>query len=386
MEESAIPDTAAYGAIAGLPWVALAEDLRGRVASALNISPAFVNIEGHCVRYMGLFVQCWGTAAGTRIFAKVFLVDRYPTPPRFATPAEELASPENPTRPVREQIEIERSHYQQMRALMGGQNIPALLGCSLTHRILVYEEVKGLRVDSLVKNRLANGFHLRDRNGTSVESALFKAGAWLRTLHDSTSEGFECIDSANVIEDLRALLRKRQMETSPYAALAFKALESVPLEDHAESPVRVPVALNHGDFTMPNLLWNGDQQQLWVIDFELSARRPILHDLCTMIFDLRKRLLHPLTSPRAIERFEKTFWKGYGAIPDNLLAFTNALATIRLLYHTLPKLRDWRAQRGLWAGIKASMYNRVFEPARVRHLLALLSEPDSARRSRIPLA
>jgi len=335
---------------------------------------------------MGLFLQCWGTAAGARVFAKVFLVDRYPTPPRFATPAEELATPENPNRPVEGQIKIEWNQFQLMRALMGGQNIPALLGCSLTHRILVYEEVSGLRVDSLVKNRLVNWFRMGDRNGASAETALFQAGAWLRTLHDTTSEGIESIESGNVIEDLRALVRKKQMETSSYAALALKALEFTPLEHHAPACARIPVALNHGDFTLPNLRWNGDHHQLWVIDFEFSAARPILHDLCTIIFDLRKRLLHPLTSPQAIELLEKAFWKGYGAIPDDLLAFTDALATTRLFYHTLPKLRDWRQQRGLWAGIKASLYNRVFEPVLVRHLLTLLSDPDSGRRSRKPAA
>jgi Ser/Thr protein kinase RdoA (MazF antagonist) len=250
----------------------------------------------------------------------------------------------------------------------------------------VYEEVNGLRVDSLVKDRLVNWFQVRDPNGKSVEAALVEAGAWLRTLHDSTSQGFERIESGKVIEDLRALVRKKQMETSSYAALALKALEFTPLELGAKACVRVPVALNHGDFTLPNLLWNDDHHHLWVIDFELSAVRPILHDLCTMIFDLRKHLLHPLTSPQAIELFEKAFWKGYGAIPDNLLAFTNALATTRLFYHTLPKLRDWRKQRGLWAGIKASLYNRVFEPVLVRHLLTILSEPDSRRRSRKPAA
>ncbi len=381
-----MPDAAVRGTTARLSKVALEEDLRSRVASALNISPALVNIEGHCIRYMGLFLQCWGTAAGARVFAKVFLVDRYPTPPRFATPAEELATPENPNRPVEAQIEIESNKFRQMRALMGSQNIPALLGCSLYHRILVYEEVNGLRVDSLVKNRLVNWLRVRDRNRKPVETALREAGAWLRTLHDSTSEGFESIEAGKVIEDLRALLRKNQMETSPYAAIALKALEFTPLGHPAEACVRVPVALNHGDFTLPNLLWNDDHRHLWVIDFELSAARPILHDLCTMIFDLRKRLLHPLTSPPAIERFEKAFWKGYGAIPENLLAFTNALATTRLFYHTLPKLRDWQAQRGLWAGIKASLYNRVFEPALVRHLLTLLSDLESARRSRKPAA
>jgi 2-polyprenyl-6-methoxyphenol hydroxylase-like FAD-dependent oxidoreductase/lipid II:glycine glycyltransferase (peptidoglycan interpeptide bridge formation enzyme) len=386
MEESAMPNTAVRGTTAGLSRVALVEDLRSRVATALNISPALVNIEGHCIRYMGLFLQCWGTAAGARVFAKVFLVDRYPTPPRFATPAEELATPENPNRPVEGQIEIERNQFRQMRALMGSQNIPTLLGCSLSHRILVYEEVNGLRVDSLVMDRLANWFRVRDRNGKSVATALFGAGAWLRALHDSTSEGFESIESGKVIEDLRALVRKKQMETSPYAALALKALEFTPLELGAKACVRVPVALSHGDFTLPNLLWNDDHHHLWVIDFELSAVRPILHDLCTMIFDLRKHLLHPLTSPQAIELFEKAFWKGYGAIPDNLLAFTNALATTRLFYHTLPKLRDWREQRGLWAGIKASLYNRVFEPVLVRHLLTILSEPDSGRRSHKPAA
>jgi hypothetical protein len=75
-----------------------------------------------------------------------------------------------------------------------------------------------------------------------------------------------------------------------------------------------------------------------------------------------------------------------GGMGRNPSAFTEALATTRLFYHTLPKLRDWRQHRGLWAGIKASLYNQVFDPALVRHLLTLLSDPDSVRRSRNPAA
>jgi hypothetical protein len=359
----------------GRSKVELVKDIQMRVASALGISPELVNIEGFCTRYLSLFLQCWGVAAGTRIFAKVFLVDLYPIPPRFATPWEELATPENPVRTVADQINIEWTKFQQMRVLMGPQNVPALLARSVHDRILVYEKVNGLRVDSLAANDLANWCFPRRGTIRSVETAMIQAGAWLRVLHDSTSQGFESIEFGEVVEGLRALIQKKQLENSSDAVLALKVFEVTRTELNDVAPVHVPVAMNHGDFTSPNILWDHDHQQLWVVDFELSARRPVLHDLATMIFSLRKDLLRPLTSPRVVSRCEDCFWKGYGEIPKNLYALSNALATARLFYYTLPKLRTWREQRGWWAGMKASLYTRFFEPTLVQRVLRILPQP-----------
>lgn len=203
------------------------ENIHCRIASALNVAPEFVRIEGRRTRYMSLFLQCWGLAAGTRFFAKIFLVDRYPMPARFATPCEELAAPENPDRPVEEQIAVERTRFQQMRCLMGRQNIPALLGHSIPDRVLVYEEVNGSQMDSLLNKHVVNWCRPNSRNVSSARRAMADAGAWLRRLHDCSSRGFEDMESGEIVDGLRALIRKRQMQSSPYARLALQLLEGV---------------------------------------------------------------------------------------------------------------------------------------------------------------
>ena len=80
---------------------------------------------------------------------------------------------------------------------------------------------------------------------------------------------------------------RRDWNSTPYAELALRVLESARSGLSSRTSLRVPVALNHGDFSLPNLIWNHDRQHLWVVDFELSALRPIFYDLCTMIFELR---------------------------------------------------------------------------------------------------
>lgn len=353
------------------------KETKRRVASALNIDSGLVGIEYQQAGPSGWVLWSRGVAAGTRFFAKVFLVDPYPVPPRFATPGEELARPEKQQRSVEEQIAAEWSMAQEMRSLVGGENIPAPLGCSLEYRILVFEEVDGLRMDCFVDSPWLNGQEAR-----SAETAIRQAGAWLKTVHKSSFQGYETIKPLEVLGDLRALICRKELESTPYAHVMTEVLESACLDMNSQDSLRVPVALNHGDFSLPNLIWNRARQHLWVVDFELSARRGILHDLGTMIFTLRRPLLNPLTSRSAIRRWERAFWAGYGAVPTDLFAFANALATVRFFYHTLPKLRTWREKRGLWAGTKASIYTRLFELHLVQRILRVQSESQGTPYSR----
>jgi hypothetical protein len=99
----------------------------------------------------------------------------------------------------------------------------------------------------------------------------------LRTLHDSSTQGYEIIDLEEVLDSLRTLLRMRRLEFTRYGLLATTVMECALA--NPRTSVRVPAALNHGDFTLSNLLWDKKFDQLWVIDFELAAHRPILHDL-----------------------------------------------------------------------------------------------------------
>jgi hypothetical protein len=341
----------------------MAEDTRRRVASALKIPQQLVSLAGLQVNPSGLILQSSGTADGARFVAKTFLVNPYPIHPRFATPREELAGQDDAYRSVEEQIIAEWTWAQRMCALMGTQAIPLPMGHSIENRTLVFEEVNAVRMDRIVNSRWPGHGKM-----ISAEAAMFQAGAWLRRLHESSSQGYETMDLGEVAADLNSLVRKRAIETAPFAGLARWALESAGQEFNRGTSLCVPVAFSHGDFTLPNLLWSHDRQHLWVVDFELSARRPILHDLCTMIFDLRKRLLHPLTSPRVIQQCEKSFWRGYGAVSKELPALANALATARIFYSSLPRISTLRERRGFTVGLKASLYKVLFQPFMLERL------------------
>lgn len=364
VENSVKPPTLVRERIAGLATPAFMEGIRGRVASALSITPRLVNIESQHTGYFGWILRCLGTAAGTRFFAKIFLVDPYPIPPRFATPGEELARPEKPQRPVEEQIAVEWEMVREMRSLVGTKSIPAPLGRSVEDRILVFEGVNGMRMD-----RFVNWSWPDVRKVDSVEAALFQAGAWLRTVHEASFQGYETIDFCEVVDALRGVLRKKKLETTGYADLALNVLESTRQNLNPRTSLRVPVALNHGDFSLPNLIWDHARKQLWVIDFELSSYRPILHDLCTMIFTLQQPLLRPLTSARVVQLLEEAFWRGYGPVSEDTRALVSGLACARLFYHSVPRISTLRERRGWTGGVKATLYKRLLQPSMIARIL-----------------
>jgi hypothetical protein len=331
-------------------------DIQSRVASAMNLAPELVNIEGYRTGFRRLMVRCYGTAAGARLFAKIFLADPYPIPPRFATPWEELAESENPHRPVKEQITAEWKMVQEMRSLVGTLNIPAPLGHSIEDRTLVFEEVAGLRMDSYV----TWGWPGR-RKMRSVEAALVQAGSWLRAVHESSFQHYETIDISVAVDALLAFTRRKQVETACYAGPALEILECTRRDLSPRSSVRVPVALNHGDFSLPNLIWDDDRMHLWVIDFEFSSYRPVLHDLCTLIATLRQRLLVPSTSPRVVRFLEEAFWRGYGPTDNNIRTMVSGLSSAWLFYHIFPRLSTLRERHGWRGGLKAFVYKSLFQ-------------------------
>jgi len=340
------------------------DDVRSRVASALNTSAGHVTIETHQIGHSGWVLRCTGKTGGVRFFAKILLADPYPVPPRFATPSEELTNPEKRERPVEEQIAAEWCMAGEVRSLVGGECIPSPLGCSLDDRTMVFEEVHGARLDHFVNWAYPTGQKLR-----SIVTALYRAGEWLRGVHDSSSQGCETIELVEVAESLRALIRKKALEGTCYGEWALKAVELPARNLGPRTSFHTPVALNHGDFSLPNLIWDSNCQHLWVVDFELSARKAILHDLCTMIFELRKPLLYPFTSQDTVQICERAFWAGYGAIAEDLFLCVNALATARLFYYSFPRISTLRERRG-WKGLlKATLYKGLFQRFMIARIL-----------------
>ncbi len=354
------------------PGEGLVPDVRCRIASALNVSRQTINLKNLRYGYSGLILRSSGIVAGKQFFAKTFLVDPYPIPPRFATPGEEVAAQKQLFRPVDVQLNAEWTAAKQMYSLMGGQEIPTPMGVSVENRTLVFEEVDGIRMDRFVRSRWRSSRAMR------AAAAMVQAGKWLRALHDSSLQGSETVDLGEIAVDLDNLFRKMALEDSLYETYAAQTLEFAFQECYPRTALRIPVALNHGDFTLPNLLWCREAWHLWVIDFELSARRPILHDLCTIVFDLRRRLLHPLTSPLVIKELENSFWRGYGVIPKELLVLVNALATARIFYSSLPRISTLRQRRGWVGGMKSVLYKMFFQPLMLERLRTKLIAPLDA--------
>jgi hypothetical protein len=274
---------------------------------------------------------------------------------------------------VDEQIAAELNLVEKIRSQAGRHSIPALLGHSVEDRILVFELIRGLRMD-----RHVNWAWPTARRVRSVEAAMFQAGSWLRALHDSSFREYETIDLREAIDALSALMRRKQIESMPYTGLALKVLEFARQGLNPRTSVRVPVALNHGDFSLPNLLWNHEHKHLWVVDFELSSYRPILHDLCTLIATLRRQLLMPLTSPRVVQLLEDAFWRGYGPIPKDLDTLVDGLSRAWLFYDVLPRLTTLKTQRGWRRGLEAFVYKNVLQHFMVARVLRAKRQFTSA--------
>lgn len=88
-----MPSSVVGGRAAQLSTAAWVEDIQCRVAIAMNINPEFVNVEGRRKGFTGSNMRCWGTAAGVRFFAKIYLVDPYPYPPPICNPRGRVGKP-----------------------------------------------------------------------------------------------------------------------------------------------------------------------------------------------------------------------------------------------------------------------------------------------------
>ncbi len=340
------------------------EEIKRRIATALGVDPESVRIDAFTTEYSCSVLRGTGNAGEVRFFAKIPLAEPYRIPPRFATPWEEVGPEGEPTRSIGEQIETEWARTRLARKLTASGNVPAPLGRSAENGIIVFEEVKGQRLDRTVSWLGVKGSKVR-----AVENALCRAGMWLKGMHDASHQKYETVDVARSVPSLRDLLEARNLETTCYGSLALGVLEAAVENIGPGRKLEVSVALNHGDFSLPNLIWDKEGERLWVFDFEHSSYRPILHDLCTMIFTLRHSLLRPLTSPRVVQRLEEAFWTGYGTISEDTRTFINGLSCARLFYYSLPRISTLRERRGWRGSIKASVYKSLLERSMITRIL-----------------
>lgn len=330
-------------------------EIRERIACALCARTQSVTVNRYGYNATKFAVCCSGNWNGKRLFAKILLADPYPIPPRFRTPWE---SPHTtmPVRTITEQIDNEWEMAIKMRRLSGGRSVPAPLGRSLAARTIVWEEAGGTPLARALK--WSRWKSLLARGGAE---ALFKAGCWLRSIHEVSHVGTETIEARDLIQTAIRSSRQKQRDDGHYEHLASKILEASLTAMGKTGNFEVPVALTHGDFCLSNLLWKTTGKQLVVVDFELSGLRPVYYDLFALIADLRAKLLNPMVPKSVIQSWEQSFWRGYGTTSREVVAFVKTLAHARLFYYHFSRLLTRRKRKGLIGGINAQLYRTFLE-------------------------
>jgi aminoglycoside phosphotransferase len=304
-------------------------------------------------------VRCCGTATGHRFFAKILLADPYPV--TVVVPWKEAFRPAVEWRTAEEQVETESSAAQQLRLLLAETNIPRLLGKSREAKTVVWEQVKAHSALDLVKRS-----RWLDAKGHTCTAVLLQAGQWLRQVHDKTTCGTETLDIRAMADAIRRVMA--QHECSPFVEHAGTVLESG-LQELQASTLAVPAGLNHGDFTLANLLWDRRAGKLWVVDFENPTHAGIWQDLATMVFSLRKQLLNPLVPHDIIRAMERAFWMGYGAISRDLLVFIHMLVASQILFYYPDRLATRQERHGWLAGVGGSLYRSFLLPGMLSRCL-----------------
>lgn len=342
------------------------DDIRDRIASALCARTQTITVDRYGYNTSRLAVCCSGKWKEKRLFAKILLADPYPIPPRFRPPWESPLRSTMPVRPITEQINTEWDMTIQMLRLSGGHSVPVPLGRSLAARTIVWEEAGGT---SLV--RTLKWSRWRNSMAEAGSKALLKAGCWLRTVHEASRQSTEVVEARVLIQTAIGLSRQNQRNGGYYENMAAKILEAALMEMGETGNFEVPVALTHGDFCLSNLLWKPTGKQLAVIDFELSAARPIYYDLFALIADLRAMLLNPMLPKPVIQLWEQSFWEGYGTISRQVMAFVKALALARIFYYHFSRLLTRRERKGLIGGINAQLYRTFLERRVIAHRLDL---------------
>lgn len=341
-------------------------DVRARIACALSADAQSITVDRYGYNTSRLAACCTANWEGKRVFAKILFADPYPVPPRFVAPWEMHRWAPVPVRAITEQIDAEWNMTLKMRMFSGGQSVPAPLGKSHPARTIVWEEAGGM---SLI--RALKWSRWRRSMQQAGEQALFQAGAWLRSIHKASRRGTELVEARDLIRTVSGLARERGQAAWRYEKTAAAILEASLREMGETGRFSVPVALTHGDFCLANLLWDSEEKQLAVIDFELSAFRPICYDLFTLVADLKSELLNPLIPKSVIQSWEEAFWRGYGSVSREIAAFVRALALARIFYYSFSRLLTRRERKGLVGGISAQLYRTFLEDTIISQRLDL---------------
>jgi hypothetical protein len=338
------------------------EDLPQRIASALGASAGAIRIDRVEKRKDGSpIIYVWGTSQNVSFFAKVFPASEYSVAPRMKTPWELFTVVNESPRSGAAQVAIEWKRANELQALGGAANVPIPLGKSEAARTIVWEKVDGIRIDQLVTR-----WSSRKDQERSASEALLQAGAWLRRIHNSAVRTQQSVDIAQVFDTLREWTIRSRCTWDADHRLALRLLSAAQESIGGNGKVLSPVTLTHGDFALPNMMWNQKHGRVVMLDFEHSDYRNSWQDLATLLSSFRSKLLNPFIPKRLIQGLEEAFWAGYGTISREAKCIIQAVALSRVFYHHLPRMETRRQRRGWLRGAVANFYlasvkNRVLE-------------------------
>lgn len=292
--------------------------LARRIATAVHVRCAQVEIESCHIDVRS--TSCTGRLARRSFFAKFLTADPYRVV--SALPWREQLSGAATSRSRAVQFEVERKAARIFQDL-AGKHVPGLIGSSEREAVILWEKAEGERLD-----KLAARSRLNPDTTKHFCRALNSAGAWLRRVHDASSESSEKFDLQHLLASIQHHIVTQPWAGQTYARKAVRLLQSAS-DAIGHEKLQLPLVLNHGDFVLANLLWDGSR--MMVVDFENPVITAPFYDLLTMTFSLRRKLLHPLASSNMVQAAEKSFWQGYGGLPAKLLTFIHAAATARVL-------------------------------------------------------
>jgi hypothetical protein len=295
-------------------------------------------------------LHCLGHTGGQKFFAKVFVADMHPLLP-YQQPLWNDHAGSSWDRRAADEVELEWYFTNQFRSFAGANCVPAPLAKSLVEKTIVWEQLSGSRLDRLFRGWLGS-----TASGGALNQSLFEAGVLLRKVHDRSVSGSENVCIADVTRRARELMG--ELGDSRCVAISLRRLETElsGIEEHFQ----VPVALSHGDFCLPNLIYRRDTRTVFLVDFEHAASRPVLADLVSMICSLRTRLLNPFPRRALVEAAEQSFWAGYGRVSEDWGRFVNAVAGWQVLFRGLMAPASG-SQRRLGTFLRRRAYETLFQ-------------------------
>jgi hypothetical protein len=334
-----------------------------RIAAALDVRPSEVRVDRWSRNERRTAVHAWGSARGRDFFAKILVTDSFPRLAPIVLPTDAPHGERGDTCTAVEQIETERAASGRFAGL-GGLAVPALLGCAPRERAIVWRAVPGRTLDALLRRS-----RYAPEAGRDLAAGLQRAGLWVRRLHDTTRSGSTVVEIGALTTGLSRFGTTMPRERDAYTRIATEVVDSA-VRAIGTAQLEVLRALTHGDLSPPNLLWNRSAAEGFVVDFEHSLERPVIHDLVLLLANLRAKLLNPLVPHRDVIRGEQAFWNGYGPIRSEEKVLVESLASAWVFYRFLPGLPTRASREGLSRRLLTAVYGILFERSRTARVLS----------------